>query len=407
MNLDASPTTNVATGPEPLTRRDQLSLTSGDSSHVRVVAAEGRRQVTQFIKVPWLVYKDDPVWVPPLVFERRQHLSRRNPYFQHARARFWVAYQDSRPVGRISAQIDTLHLERYHDDTGFFGLLEAIDDARVFQALLGTAESWLRDQGMRRALGPFSLSINDECGLLVEGFDTPPMLMMAHGRPYYDLRLREQGYCKAKDTVAYQLDPRATPPKVMDATVERAGAGRIRTRPLDWSRLDDDLEIIRDIFNDAWIDNWGYVPFTAAEFRALGRDLKLFVPADFAQIAEVDGKPAAMIVVLPNLNESIRDLDGRLAPFGWLRLLWRLKASGPTSVRVTLMGVRKEYQGSALGMALAFLLIEAVRRRIVEHGITSAELSWILEDNRPMRHIQDRLGARVYKRYRIYERMIG
>jgi hypothetical protein len=370
---------------------------------VRVVAVEGRRNLTRFVKVPWTTYAGDPNWVPPLVIERRQHLSRRNPFFAHARARFWIAYRGDEAVGRISAQIDDLHLERHRDATGFFGLLEAIDDPAIFASLLSVAEDWLRQQGMRRAIGPFNLSINDEIGTLVDGFDTPPMFMMGHAHPYYDARIKECGYRKAKDVVAYIHDPRLPPPKVMQDVIRRT-ASRVHVRPLRLPQLKEDLATLREIYNDAWSENWNYVPFTAAELDNLGSSLRLFIPPDFVQIAEVEGEAAAMIVAVPNLNEVIRDLDGRLFPGGLVRLLWRLGRRGPKSARIPLMGIVRKHQRSSLGMALVFHLLAAVREPLVKRGVEKLELSWTLEDNRPMRHIKERIGARVYKTYRVYEK---
>jgi hypothetical protein len=374
---------------------------------VRVVPLEGRRDMAQFIKIPWAIYAGDPNWVPPLILERRQHLSRRrNPFFAHARAQFWIAYRGSQPVGRISAQIDDLHLERHADATGFFGLLEAPDDAAVFASLLSTAEDWLRAQGMRRVIGPFNLGINDEIGNLVEGFDTPPMFMMGHSWPYYDTRIKEQGYDKAKDVVAYIRDSRLPVPKVMQDVLRRT-ASRVRVRPIRLSHLKEDVAILRDIFNDAWFDNWNYVPFTAAELDNLGSLMRFFIPPDFVQIAEVDGEAAGMILAMPNLNEVIRDLDGRLFPGGLVRLLWRLGRRGPKTARIPLMGILRKHQRSSLGMALVFHLLEAVRVPLVQRGVERIELSWTLEDNRGMRHIKERIGARVYKTYRIYEKQLG
>ena len=375
---------------------------------MRVVPVEGRRDLSTFIKVPWTVYASDPLWIPPLLFERRQHLAPKNPFFRHARARFWIAYRGSRAVGRISAQVDDLHLQHYHDDTGYFGFVEAIDDDAVFRALFAAAETWLREQGMRRAIGPFNFSINDECGLLIEGFDTPPMFMMGHARPYYDEQVRECGYRKAKDTVAYMLETSQRPPPVMEATVQKAA---LRTNPHARPRVVAPARRIsppcaRSSTTPGWTTGTT-CPSRSKEFDALGESLKLFVPNDWVQIAEVDGGPAGMIVVVPNLNDIVGDLDGRLFPFGWARLLWRLKRAGPHSARVPLMGVRKEYQRSALGMALVFMLVEAVRQPVIARGIDQVELSWTLEDNRPMRHIKDRLGARSYKTYRIYERELA
>lgn len=372
---------------------------------LEVISVQGRRALGRFIRVPWAIYKDDPAWVPPLLMERRQHLSPRNPYFAHAKCRFWMACRDSTPVGRISAQVDRLYLQRYRDATGFFGLLEGEDSAEVFRALTGVAECWLREEGMRRVLGPFNLSINQECGLLVEGFDTPPSVMMGHGRPYYGSRIEEQGYRPEKDLLAYDLDADFKLSASMQALVARTG-GRVRIRPMQKSRFERDLFILQDIFEDAWSRNWGFVPFTKAEFKHLGQNLKFLVDDDLIQIAEVDGAPAAMIVTLPNLNEAIRDLDGRLLPFGWLKLLWRLKVRYPKSARTALMGVRRCYQGSLLGAALAFMVIEAVRGPGVRRGVQRGEMSWILDDNIGMRHIIESLGGVAYKRYRIYSKAL-
>jgi len=341
------------------------------------------------------------VWVPPLLLERRQHLSPRNPYFAHAACRFWIAYRHGRPVGRISAQVDQLYLKLYGDQTGFFGLLEAEDDTEVFHALLKTAETWLRRQGMRRVLGPFNLSINQECGLLVAGFNTPPTFMMGHAPSYYGSRIEEHGYKKEKDLLAYRIDAHFKTSASMHSVAARAGS-QVRIRPLKKSHFSRDLWILRDIFEDAWSKNWGFVPFTKAEFEHLGQNLRFLVDGEFVQIAEVDGAPAAMIVVLPNINEVIRDLDGRLLPFGWIKLLWGLKVAHPKTVRVLLMGVRQRYQNSLLGAALALMLIEAVRTCSLKRGIEEAELSWILEDNRGMQNIIESIGGVAYKRYRIY-----
>lgn len=373
---------------------------------IEVVPVEGWRDRLRFIKVPWTIYADDPCWVPPLVLERFEHLSRRNPFFSWARSRFWIARRDGVPVGRISAQVNRLHLEKFRDATGHFGFLEAIDDPEVFAVLLQTAERWLAEQGMKRILGPFSLSINDECGLLIDGFDTPPMFMMPHGKPYYDGRVQEQGYAKAKDTVAYIRDLRIRPPAVMEASVRRALAGRVRVRPVRLDRLREEIELIRDIFNDAWAENWNAIPFTTEELAGIGSALKLFAPPEFVQIGEIDGKPAAMLVVVPNLNELIRDLNGRLFPANWARLLWRLKRRRPATARVPLMGLRREYHGSTLGMTVVFCLFEVARQAMLSRGVERAELSWALEDNRPMRHIKERIGARVYKTYRMYEKAL-
>ena len=368
---------------------------------LRVVPVEGRRGLRQFIRLPWSLYRDDPAWVPPLLMERRQHLSSRNPFFEHAKCKFWLAYRGETPVGRISAQVDQLHLERYEDSTGFFGLVEAEDEAETFQVLMDAAETWLRDQGMRRVLGPFNLSINQECGLLVEGFDTPPAVMMGHARPYYSARVEESGYRKEKDLLAYRVDADFELTRAMRAVIARAGK-HVHVRQLRKARFSEELQILQDIFEDAWSQNWGFVPFTKAEFEHLGQNLKHIVYDDYVRIAEVDGSPEAMIIGIPNVNEVIRDLNGRLLPFGWLKLLWRLKVNRPKTARVPLMGVRRRHHNSLLGAALALMVIDRSRRPGVDYGVKEVELSWILDDNKGMRNILESLGGVVYKRYRIF-----
>ena len=370
---------------------------------LQITPVNDRQQQRQFIRLPWSIYTNDPAWIPPLMIERREHLSPHNPYFEHAQFQSWIAYRNAKAVGRISAQIDHLHLEQYQEKEGFFGMIEAEDDAETFKSLLGTAEDWLRDHGMRRVLGPYNLSINQEVGLLVDGFDTPPCLMMGHARPYYGPRIEANGYQKAKDAFAYLIDADFTHSAAMQTIVKRAKK-RVTIRSLRKSNFDEDLKIIEDIFNDAWSENWGFIPFTEAEFKQLGKDFKMIVDFELVKIAEVDGSPAAFMVVLPNINEAIRDLNGRLLPFGWLKLLWRLKVRFPETVRIPLMGVRKQYQDSLLGAALAFMVIQDGQPHGLKRGIKKVELSWILEDNISMRDIIESIGGVAYKRYRIYSK---
>jgi hypothetical protein len=339
--------------------------------------------------------------VPPLILERKEHLSPHNPYFEHARYQSWIAYRNQKPVGRISAQIDQLHLDQYQKKEGFFGMIEAEDNTETFKTLLQTAEAWLHGNGMQRVLGPYNLSINQEPGLLINGFDTPACVMMGHARPYYADHLEENGYRKKKDLYAYMLDGDFKASAAMQMLVKRAKK-RVTIRSFDKSNFETELNIIKDIFNDAWSENWGFIPFTEAEFNQLGKDFKLLVDFELVKIAEVDGAPAAFLVVLPNINEAIRDLNGRLLPFGWLKLLWRLKIKTPETARIPLMGVRKQYHDTILGAALAFMVIHAVQEPGLKRGIKKVELSWILEDNKGMNDIIESIGGTVYKTYRIY-----
>lgn len=371
---------------------------------VTITPVVDKADLKLFIDIPDRILGADPAWIPPLHLERRLHLSARtNPYFQHAQWQAWIAWRNGEPVGRISAQVDTLHLERYADATGFFGMLDAEDRGETFSALIETAEHWLHDHGIRRVRGPINLSINDEVGLLVDGFETPPVFMMGHALRYYGARIEQCSYHKAKDMLAFMVAPDFTAPKVMQRLLAKF-MHRIRIRPLDVKHFDAELEVLRDIFNDAWADNWGFVPFTDAEFEDLGHSLRLLIAPELIQIAEVDGQPAAFIAALPNVNEAIADLGGKLLPFGIVKLLWRIKVRFPHSARVPLMGVRRQFHDTPLGPGLAFLVIDAVRTHLVKRGVREVELSWVLEDNAGMCNIIESIGGRAYKRYRVYER---
>lgn len=359
------------------------------------------RDMGDFIEVPWRIYADDPLWIPPLRLERRFHFSKYNPFLRHAEWQAWVAYRDGQPVGRISAQIDALHRERYGGDTGHFGLLECVNDAEVFNALMLHAESWLAARQTRRITGPFNLSINQECGILVDGFDTPPVIMMPHSARWYPQLLEAHGYFPVKDMLAYWIGTDFEPPKVMQRLL-KSHADRIHVRTIRRNQIAAEMEIMRDIFNDAWSENWGFVPFTQEEFAELGNSLKFFVADEYIQIAEVNGDPVAFMVALPNLNEVFAELNGSLFPLGWYKLLRRLRKHQIRTARIPLMGVRRQFHNTPLGMALACTVIDAPRRIGIEHGIEGVELSWILEDNKPMRGILDHLGSKEYKRYRIF-----
>lgn len=378
-------------------------------ARVEVERVEGRRGLARFLAVPDPIYRDDPCWVKPLDLERRQHLDpAKNPFLRRIEIAFFVARRNGRDVGRITAQVNSAHLERYRDASGHFGFLEGEDDPEVFAALTGTAEAWLAERGMRRVVGPFDPSINDSCGLLVEGFETVPSMMMGHHRPWYGRRLEELGYRKAKDLLCYWFDVQAPLPRAAEAAMARvARSAKIRTRPLDMRRYEDEIRTICAIFNDAWSDNWGFLPFDEAEALHLARSIRPLVgPRDFV-LAELEGEPAAMLVVLPNLNLAIRDLGGRLLPFGWLKLLWRLRVRGVPEWRMPLMGVRKAYQNGPLGAALALSVIAEIKRVHTPRGTRGAELSWVLEDNRRVRAIIELCGGRPYKTYRIYEKELA
>ncbi|MGI9508976.1 MAG: hypothetical protein ACR2QJ_06475 [Geminicoccaceae bacterium] len=365
-----------------------------------------RSGLKTFIDLPNRLYRDRSGYVPPLNVERDETLnSRKNAYYQHARGQYWLALRNGQPVGRISAQIDRLHLERYKDDAGHFGLLDAEDDQEVFASLLATAETWLRERGMKQVRGPFNLSINEECGLLVDGFDYPAMMLMPFAPDYAARRLGMEGYEPAKDLLAYTLDVHENivirGERMLDRISKEA---RITVRPVEMKRYKQELGVVLDIFNDAWADNWGFIPFTDAEMRQIAKGMRPLVRPSMNYIAKVDGEPAAMLICLPNLYEIIHDLDGKLLPLGWAKLLWRLKTHRFESCRVPLMGIRQRYQGSMIGSALLPLMFKSLHHGLMAEGFKKLEMSWILDDNMPMRRILEGLGAEAYRTYRLFEK---
>ena len=375
-------------------------------SGVEIVPVEGRALLNRFIRLPGRLHRDDPNYVAPLHLERLDALTAKNPFFSHAEVQFWLARRDGRDVGRISAQVDRQALALRPDAPGLFGMIAAEDDPVVFQALVETAAAWLRARGMRRMQGPFNLNINEETGLLVDGFDTPPMLLMGHDLPYVGKRLEALGFAKAKDVIAYLYDVTVDLPVSARRLLDRPLPAEVSVRRLDLRRYHDEVRTITAIFNDAWADNWGFVPLSEAETEHLAKSLKPLLEPRLVSIVSLRGEPVGFLVCLPNLNEAIPDFGGRLLPFGWAKLLWRLKVRGVKTARVPLMGIRRAAQQGIIGKLLPFLLMDAVRRDAAGMGFERVELSWILEDNWPMRHINESLGGVAYKTYRVYERAL-
>ena len=375
---------------------------------VLIRPVETKRDRKAFVDFAWEVYKDDPNWVPPLKDEVHGLLDpKKNPWFGHGRAQLWLAERGGRVVGRISAQVDDLVQVHMEPGTGQWGMFEALD-GEAAAALIATAEDWLRGEGMTKALGPISISIWDEPGLLIEGFNEPPLVMMGHHRPEYRAWVEAAGYGKAKDLHTFELDIRIDMNPVIDRLI-RAGEknSRIRIRDVDKSKFDQEAAIILDILNDAWSDNWGFVPLTDAEIAYAGKKLKPIIVEDLVKIAEVDGEPVAFMITMPDLNEMIRDLDGKLFPFGWAKLLWRLRKVTTRRVRVPLMGVRKSLQHGRMASQLAFMLIEFTRRVCVDkYGINIGEFGWVLEDNQGMMSIAQLPGAGINHTYRIYQKVL-
>ena len=371
---------------------------------IDIVPVQGRALLRRFIRLPERIHRGDPQYIAPLHFERLEALTSKNPFFGRADVQFWIACKDGRDVGRISAQIDHQALAMRPNATGQFGLIAAEDDPAIVRALFATAEDWLRARGMKRMQGPFNLNINEETGLLVAGFDAPPMLLMGHDQPYLGRRIEEQGLAKEKDVYAYLYDITVDLPVGARRLVERPLPNGITIRSIDLKRYDDEIRIVAEIFNDAWAGNWGFLPLT--DIDHLAKSLRPLLIPRLVCIAERNGEPVGVLVTLPNLNEAIRDLGGKLLPFGWVKLLWRLKVSGVKTARVPLMGIKRSAAQGVIGSLLPFLLIDAARKEAVRLGFTHIELSWILEDNMPVRRINESLGGIAYKTYRIYQKSL-
>jgi hypothetical protein len=375
---------------------------------IEIVQVTDKATMRRFIRVPFLVHKNDKMWVPPLISEREEAFDpAKNELVRRSEVRFWIARRDGRDVGRISAQIDPLAQKEGTDPTGQFGALSAIDDPEIFAALFKTAEEFLRSHGVRHVQGPFTLSINEETGLLVDGFDTPPMMMMGHDPVYEAAHIEAAGYKGEGDVFAYLLDMDLPLSRSARNMLERPLANSVTMRRLNLKDYDNEIRRIVDIFNDAWSGNDGFVPMTEAETDELATRIKLLLDERLVWFAEMNGEPVAFIVTLPNINEAIRDLNGKLFPFGVVKLLWRLKVRGLKSARVPLMGVRRKLAGTVIGSALPLQLIGAIWPGVKKLGFRWVELSWILESNRPMRSILERLGAKSYKTYRIYGKTLG
>jgi hypothetical protein len=366
-----------------------------------------------FVDLPFRLYADDPHWVPPLKGEALGLITpEKNGWFSHAKAQLFLARRDGRAVGRISAHIDTLALEMpaaqgFGPGVGQWGLMDA-EDEDIFCTLLARAEAWLREQGMVRALGPISMSIWEEPGLLIQGFDQAPTVMMGHHKPIYREWIERAGYRPVKQLVTYELDITQEFPPIVKRII-RSGENNksIVVREVNKKRFDEEAAIILEILNDAWSDNWGFVPLTPPEIKDVGVKLKPIVFNDLIRIAEVDGRPVAFMITLPDLNEAIRPLNGSLLPFGWAKLLLWLRKPRVRTMRVPLMGVRKELQSSRLASQLAFMMIEAIRKAsVANYGASRGEIGWILDDNQGMNSIATAIESQVNKVYQVYERTL-
>ena len=384
------------------------SAASATGLAIRPVSSKAEKKA--YIELAYRLNLSDPNWVPELKDEINGLITPgKNPWFEHAEAELFLAWRDGRagPVGRISAQVDQLVQEHMGKGIGQWGMLEA-EDEEIVHALLAAAEDWLRAKGMTRSMGPFSLGIWDQPGLLVKGHDHPPMVMMGHNKAEYQGWVESAGYHGIKDLFTYDVAVDAQFPPIVQRIVAAGEKNeRIRIRNVDKSRFDEEAALILSILNEAWSENWGFIPLTDSEIAYAGKKLKPIVLEDMIKIAEYDGEPVAFMMALPDVNEFLMDLKGELFPFGFIKLLWRLKRMRPTGGRVPLMGVLKKLHATRLASQLAFMMIEYIRRAGNGHyGITRSEVGWVLEDNGPMISIAEAIESRNNRVYRIYEKTL-
>ncbi|MBI5367019.1 MAG: N-acetyltransferase [Planctomycetes bacterium] len=361
-------------------------------------AAERR----EFMMLPWRIYRDDPNWVAPLLGDLKKLLNPAvYPFFDHGAAEFFLARDGAVVRGRIAAIVNHLHNDTHHEKTGFFGFFECDDDPAIAAALFDAAAAWLRAQGMERMRGPASYSTNDECGLLIEGFDSPPVIMMSYNPAGYVKLVEGAGFVKAKDLLAYWVDVERIPERLARIADKVRERERVTVRSLDMRRFPEEVRAIQEIYNDAWAPNWGFVPMTDREFAFMAEQLKPVVVPDLGLIAEIDGKPVGFSLGLPDFNVALKPCRGRLFPFGIFKLLWHKRKI--RHMRVITLGVRRAYQKKGID---AVFYVETMKRGKAR-DCARGEMSWILEDNAMMNRGAEAMGGRVYKRYRMYDRELA
>jgi hypothetical protein len=377
---------------------------------LRIKPVESKSDWDAFIDLPFQLYKNDPVWVPPLRIAVRDLLDvNKNPFFRHAQMLPLLAYQGDRCVGRIVAVVDDAHNKFHQEKTGFFGFFECINDQAVADALLEEAAKWLKSKGMAIVRGPMNPSTNHECGLLVDGFQDPPSVMMTYNPPYYATLLEKWGMAKSKDLFAYDIDSRKVKfsDKLLAQSERLKKRGQVTFRPVNMSKFEEEVDMILEIYNDAWESNWGFVPMEPEEFRHMAKDMKMIVDPELLLIAEVRGEPAGFALTLPDVNQAFHKIkDGKLLPTGIFKLLWNLKGPGRKGTinrcRVLTLGIKKAYRNFAIGP----LLYTEYFKRGPALGYPVGEASWILEDNLAMNKALEHMCGERTKVYRIYDRAL-
>jgi len=373
---------------------------------MKVVKADSKKLINDFIKFPFKLYKNDPYWVAPLIMEQKNFLNRKiNPFFEHSEAQYFLAYKDNKIVGRISAHTNTMHNKTHNDKIGFFGFFECINDQNVADTLFDTARNWLKEKGMDTMRGPASFSVNDECGLLVDAFDSSPMLMMTYNPEYYLNLFDNYGLEKTMDLYAYYVPVKPPPERLarLARKIESRGKFTVRALPSkNKKKLRADIETIYRLYEEAWKDNWGYVPCSPKEFDQIVEKLMPIIRPEFVFIAEIDGEAVGLSVTLPDYNYILKKIKGKLFPFGWLKFL--LNVNKITGLRVVIMGVLDKYKNRGIDVVFYCKSFETAANH--KNPYKDAEFSWILESNNMMNKIAKTLTAEVYKTYRLYDKSI-
>lgn len=368
---------------------------------ISIIPVKDKSTLLQFIKVPWSIYETDKYWVPPLISEDKKLFDRTHyPFYKHAEVELFLAQDEKgQPVGRIAAIVNYNHIKHHNEPVGFFGFFETVNSSEVSGRLLDTARDYLRVFHMTKMRGPASFSSNEQWGLLIEGFDSSPYIMMPYNLAYYEQLLTGYGLVKAKDLYAYHVVSRSVklPDKAFRIAERIKSRQGIVVRHFDTKRFKDEIKVIQEVYNRAWQDNWGAIPMTEEEMNYLAEDLKKIIVPELVLIAEVNGQPAGFSLCLPDYNQVLKKLNGKLSPLGMVKALWYARQI--KSLRMITMGVIKEYQKRGIDV---LIYIESIKQAIAK-GYENAELSWVLEDNDLMNRTLKSFGSKLYKTYRIYE----
>lgn len=378
------------------------------SATLRLSQIDVPKRANAWLAVPYAVYANDPNWIPQLNLLEKQRISPKHaPFFTFAEVAFFVASRGGTPVGRISAQVNRRHLETHRDNTGHFGFFDCANDSEAAHALVDAAARWLKERGLMRMMGPLSFSINEECGCLVAGFDSPPAMLMPHGKPWMGSLLEQTGLAKEIDLFAYRTRPQQLPPRIAQLAGRAERFGNVKLRHFDMRRYRAEIDLLVDIYNDAWSDSWGFVPFSAAEIDALARELRPFFRNEYGRFLMIDGQEVGFAVGLPDINGIVAPYRGRLFPFNWAKLIWTMKRETWRTARIPFLGIRRAWRTTPRGSALVVLLVkDLVVQAASRYNLDWAEYSWVREIDTRMVSLGEAIAGPPAKTYRIYAKAI-